>query len=239
MIILPDISENNKCIFIHSRPIFSVSVLSEIQKQKRTLDDIFIMYIPLEHLIEKFYYENGISNVEPNDPHRPGGPVASQTMRFENFMEICDDFKIEQKNIMIFKEMSDFDFKNGDNFIKDIFRMDLYVDFIRLVLEKDEYDISEVAFVMDSFHSDSYEHEKKSYNISVRGYESFYDSYNNEKVYRPFKNLSRKEMLEVGILNNPILFNKWDYKEREDFKKLFGENEVKDDWSTRPEPYKP
>jgi len=234
MIILPEISENSKSILIHTRPTRSVSILSEIRRQKGSLDNVYVLYIASEHLLETVNYNRGISNFDPNDPSRPGGPTRSQPIRFANFLEMCDDFEIEESNRIVFRTLDDFQFENGDNFIIDNYRMDLYLDFIKLGIEKG-YPLHTVGSIIDSFDAktDSIVDDfRRTFN-----YDEAYEQ--NDMLHRPFKDLQRAEVFELGMQNAPELFNKWDYKEREHYKLVRGEDSVKEDWATRPEPYKP
>jgi len=234
MIILPEISENSKSMLIHTRPTRSVSILSEIKRQKGSLDNLYVLYIASEHLLETVNYNRGISKFEPNDPDRPGGPTRSQPTRYANYLEMCDDFEIEESYRIEFKTLSDFQFGNGDNFIVDSYRMDVYTDLIKLGIERG-YPLHTVGSIIDSFDATTnsiVDDFRRTFN-----YDEAYEE--NDMFYRPFKDLTRQEVFALGMQNAPELFNKWDYKEREHYKMVRGEDSVKEDWATRPEPYNP
>jgi hypothetical protein len=193
MIILPEVSENSKTILVWQKPTNTLPLIWEMKRQYGSLDNVIIMYFPFIDLIEQFG-----ATIDHSE---------ELVLDYQFFNSVCAHLQISDSQKLIFKNLSDFDFENGDNLILNYSRLDFYVDFIRLGIEQG-YDLTQVGSVIDPVDLNCLE---VNYRYAVGDVHDYTTNVFNkhDRLFRPFAHLTRKQVWDLVEDDDLEYFNLW------------------------------
>jgi len=191
MITLPEVNSDSKTILVYTKPICSAFVLLQMKKVYGNLDNVIMMYYPF---VEMFQHYLGLK-----EPSSDFAEVYSD--HYTPFVELCQEFGISDK--IMFRDLDDVTFQNGDNLVKDCHRLDLYIDTINLAKEKNINFIYDVSSIVIPRSKDI----DKPNNLSKENIEHILNS--NDKLYNPLENIMEYELLEMVDENEIDIMRKY------------------------------
>jgi hypothetical protein len=193
MIILPEISENSKTVLVHTKPSISLPLSIEIKNRYGSLNNVIMFYFPFIDLVE--HYRMKIDHSK------------ELKLDYRFFVEMCNDLEVPEDQRVALRTLEDFNFANGDNLISDYHRMDVYIDLIKLLMEKG-LDLTSVGSILDPVCITSKIEGQAPKSSSMHPYlEDIYDAH--DLIYRPFIDMTVEQIWDNVPDEEFEMLNKW------------------------------